>query len=174
MRNNRGPGLFQGMDPLDQNRPVEIRDIIKSDSDRLFIVDPECYIIFTGETTDDIKPFIRIGNWSDMPVELVPLIENIIITDGLVGNPSHEQFNIDVRHLPHNRYIGSRGTVQRFPQLPEDIRPGPHQRIDRGHREGPPGVLERGKTYRTRTSSSACSTGTATSRRSSTRTRSST
>jgi hypothetical protein len=102
------------MDPLDQNGPMEIRDIIKSDSDRLFIVDPECYIIFTGETTDDIKPFIRIGNWNDMPVELVPLIENIIITDSLIGNPAHEQFNIEVRHLPENRYIGSRGIVQKF------------------------------------------------------------
>ncbi len=93
---------------------MEIKDIIKSDSDRLFIVDPECYIIFTGETTDDIKPFIRIGNWNDMPVELIPLIENIIITDSLIGNPAHEQFNIDVRHLPENRYIGSKTVVRKF------------------------------------------------------------
>lgn len=93
---------------------MEIKDLIKSDGDRLFIVDPECYIIFTGETTDDIKPFIRIGNWNDMPVELVPLIENIIITDGLVGDPALEQFNIEVRRLPENRYIGSRGIVQKF------------------------------------------------------------
>ena len=93
---------------------MEIQDIIKIDSDRLFIVDPECYILFTGETTDDIKPFIRIGNWNDMPVELIPLIENIIITDGLIGNPAHEQFNIDVRNLPENRYIGSRGIVKKF------------------------------------------------------------
>lgn len=93
---------------------MEIKDIIKSDSDRLFIVDPECYIIFTGETTDDIKPFIRIGTWNDLPVELIPLIENIIITDSLIGNPAHEQFNIDVRHLPENRYIGSRAVVRKF------------------------------------------------------------
>lgn len=93
---------------------MEIKDIIKSDSDRLFIVDPECYIIFTGETTDDIKPFIRIGTWNDMPVELIPLIENIIIADSLIGNPAHEQFNIDVRHLPENRYIGSRAVVRKF------------------------------------------------------------
>ncbi|MBN1495755.1 MAG: hypothetical protein JXA07_03240 [Spirochaetes bacterium] len=93
---------------------MEIHDIIKADSDRLFIVDHECYIIFTGETTDDIKPFIRIGNWIDMPVELIPLIENIIVTDGLIGNPAHEQFNIDVRDLPENRYIGSRGIVKKF------------------------------------------------------------
>ncbi len=93
---------------------MEIKDIIKTDSDRLFIVDPECYIIFTGETTDDIKPFIRIGNWNDMPVELIPLIENIIITDSLIGNPAHEQFNIDVRHLPENRYIGSKAVVRKY------------------------------------------------------------
>ena len=93
---------------------MEIKDLIKSDDDRLFIVDPECYIIFTGETTDDIKPFIRIGNWNDMPVELIPLIENVIITDSLIGNPAHEQFNIDVRHLPENRYIGSRIIVNKF------------------------------------------------------------
>jgi hypothetical protein len=93
---------------------MEIKDIIKSDADRLFIVDPECYVIFTGESTDDIQPFIRIGNWIDMPVALIPLIENIIITDSLIGNPSHEQFNIDVRRLVSNRYIGSRATVSKF------------------------------------------------------------
>ncbi len=91
-----------------------IRDIIRSEVDRLFIVDPECYIVFTGETTDDLKPFIRIGNWRDMPVGLIPLIENIIITDSLIGDPAHEQFNIDVRHLGDNRYIGEEGIVNRF------------------------------------------------------------
>jgi len=93
---------------------MEIRDIIQSDRDRLFIVDPECYIIFTGDSTQDEQPFIRIGNWQDMPVELIPLIENIIITDGIPGNPSHEQFNIDVRNLGKNRYIGSENIVRRF------------------------------------------------------------
>jgi hypothetical protein len=93
---------------------MEIKDIIKTDADRLFIVDPECYIIFTGESKDDIQPFIRIGNWMDLPVKLIPLIENIIITDNLIGNPSHEQFNIDVRYLSTNRYIGGRSTVAKF------------------------------------------------------------
>src|SRR3990172_9044236 len=93
---------------------MEIKDIIKTDADRLFIVDPECYILFTGETKDDIQPFIRIGNWMDMPIELIPLVENIIITDSLIGNPSHEQFNIDVRYLSTNRYIGSRSIVVKF------------------------------------------------------------
>jgi hypothetical protein len=93
---------------------MELRDLIRQDSDRLFILDSECYIIFTGDTVEDEKPFIRIGNWINLPVELIPLIENIIITDLIVGNPSHEQFNIDVNYLSTNRYIGSELIVKRY------------------------------------------------------------
>ncbi len=100
------------------NRP-SLEDIIKSDEDRLFIVDPECYIIFTGVSVDDIQPFIRIGNWYDMPVEIIPLIENIIVTDRLIGNPSFEQFNIDITRLSTNRYIGSKSIINRFLQYQE-------------------------------------------------------
>lgn len=93
---------------------MEIKDIIKTDSDRLFVVDPECYIIYTGDSIDDEKPFIRIGNWSGMPAMLIPLIENIVITDAITGNPFIEQFNIDLTTLPSNRFIGSRHIVQRY------------------------------------------------------------
>ncbi|HOO71149.1 MAG TPA: hypothetical protein PK926_05240 [Spirochaetota bacterium] len=93
---------------------MEISDIIKSDQDRLFIVDPECYILYTGDTPEDQKPFIRIGNWINMPVELIPLVENIIISDSLVGNPSLEQFNIDIELLHENRYIGSKNIISRY------------------------------------------------------------
>ncbi|MCU0847861.1 MAG: hypothetical protein MUD12_08235 [Spirochaetes bacterium] len=93
---------------------MEIKDIIKTDSDRLFIVDPECFIIFTGDSIEDIRPFIRIGNWLNIPVELIPLIENIIITDHVIGNPAHEQFNIDITNLASNKYIGSRNIVKRY------------------------------------------------------------
>ena len=93
---------------------MELKDIIKKESDRLFIVDPECYIIYTGDSLQDEKPFIRIGNWMDLPVEAIPLIENIIITDLIIGNPAHEQFNIDVNSLATNRYIGSRNILRRY------------------------------------------------------------
>jgi hypothetical protein len=93
---------------------MELNDIIRKDSDRIFMVDPECFIIFTGSTLDDQQPFIRIGNWFDMPAGLIPLIENIIIPDRMIGNPAYEQFSIDVDYLPTNRYIGSRGLVKRF------------------------------------------------------------
>ncbi|MCU0843908.1 MAG: hypothetical protein MUC76_03165 [Spirochaetes bacterium] len=93
---------------------MEISDVIRQDGDRLFILDHDCYVIFTGDTVDDEKPFIRIGNWINLPVEIIPLIENIIVTDHLIGNPSYEQFNIDVNYLPTNRYIGSRPVVKRY------------------------------------------------------------
>jgi hypothetical protein len=91
-----------------------IGDIIRKESDRLFMVDRECYIIFTGTSLEDDRPFIRIGNYIDLPVEIIPLIENIVITDLLVGNPACEQFNIDIKQLPSNRYIGSRRVVSKY------------------------------------------------------------
>jgi len=93
---------------------MHLSDIIKSDQDRLFIVDTECFIIFTGESLNDDRPFIRIGTWYDLPVEIISLVENIIVSDKILGNPSYEQFNIDVRHLEANRYIGSESILKRF------------------------------------------------------------
>ncbi|MFW5769914.1 MAG: hypothetical protein ACOCX9_00615 [Spirochaetota bacterium] len=93
---------------------MDIHDIIKTDSDRIFVISPECYIIFTGDTLEDVQPFIRVGNSRSLPVRIVPLVENIIITDVMLGNPVNEQFNIDVQYLPSNRYIGSRLVVKKF------------------------------------------------------------
>jgi hypothetical protein len=93
---------------------MQLTDIIKNNSDRLFIVDTECFIIFTGGSLNDERPFIRIGTWYDLPVEIIPLVENIIVSDRILGNPSYEQFNIDVRHLEANRYIGGESILKRF------------------------------------------------------------
>ena len=93
---------------------MQITDIVRNNSDRLFIVDTECFIIFTGDSLNDEKPFIRIGTWYDLPVEIIPLVENIILSDKIIGNPSYEQFNIDVRNLETNRYIGGESILKRF------------------------------------------------------------
>ncbi len=93
---------------------MAFREIIRENSDRLFVVDTECFIIFTGSSINDDRPFIRIGTWYDLPVEIIPLIENIIITDRILGNPAHEQFNIDIRNLVANRYIGGESIIKRF------------------------------------------------------------
>ena len=93
---------------------MELADIIKEETDRLFIIDRECYIIYTGSSLDDEKPFIRIGNYRDLPAEIIPLVETIAIPDKAVGNPAHERFNIDVNHLTATRFIGSRPVVTRY------------------------------------------------------------
>ena len=93
---------------------MAFREIIRENADRLFVVDTECFIIFTGSSINDDRPFIRIGTWYDLPVEIIPLIENIIITDRILGNPAHEQFNIDIRNLSANRYIGGELILKRF------------------------------------------------------------
>lgn len=93
---------------------MQISDIIKDDNDRIFVIDPECFIIFTGDSLDDDRPFIRIGNYEHMPVTLIPLIENIIITDLIIGDPLLEQFNIDITNFDANRYIGTRAIINKY------------------------------------------------------------
>jgi len=93
---------------------MQLSDIIQNNSDRVFIVDTECFIIFTGVSLNDDRPFIRIGTWYDLPVEIIPLVENIIVSDRILGNPSYEQFNIDVRNFEENRYIGGESILKRF------------------------------------------------------------
>lgn len=93
---------------------MQISDLITKDSDRVFVVDHGCFIIYTGNSLSDTQPFIRIGNWPQMPVQLIDLIENIVITDELTGNPAMEQFNIDIGILSSNRYIGSHFTVKYY------------------------------------------------------------
>lgn len=93
---------------------MDFSSVIRTDNDRLFHVDEECYIICTGDSTEDEHPFIRIGNWEDMPAKLIPLIKNIVITDSLTGNPGCERFNIDPRHPEAICYIGSEEAVKPY------------------------------------------------------------
>lgn len=93
---------------------MEIKDLIKSEKDRIFVLDRECFIIFTGDDLTDEKPFIRIGTWTDLPSEIIPLTENIIITDNNIGTPTIEQFNINIRDLETNRYVGSNNIIENY------------------------------------------------------------
>jgi hypothetical protein len=99
----------------------EIRSIIASDHDRLFVVDHECCILYTGESTDDLNPFIRVGTWHRMPAEVVPLVENIIIPDQFFGDPLSEARNVDISRLRENRFIGSRQTLKRYLAFQKDV-----------------------------------------------------
>ncbi len=93
---------------------MDIRTIIRNDAERLLTVDRECCLIYTGDTPGEPRPFIRIGTWKGMPPALVPMIDTIILPEGLVGNPAHECLNMDVRDPRNNHYIGLSHTIRGF------------------------------------------------------------
>ncbi|RKX99690.1 MAG: hypothetical protein DRP54_06795, partial [Spirochaetes bacterium] len=74
--------------------------------ERVFQLDNECYIIYTGSGPDDLKPFLRIGNKPHLDEELISNIGNIIVTDLYTGNPVYEKYNIDLEKIHQNCYVG--------------------------------------------------------------------
>jgi hypothetical protein len=79
---------------------------------RVFRIDDECYIIYLGSGSDDIKPFLRIGNsilLSDR--NIIANIFNIVITESYTGNPAYESSNLNISDLQSNRYVGENSTV---------------------------------------------------------------
>lgn len=97
---------------MDTTRSID--ELITSEELRLFVLDRECYVLYTGDELKDPRPFIRIGTWKDLPTALIPHIENIILPDSTVGDPSIEQFQIDLETINENRYIGSRSATDSF------------------------------------------------------------
>lgn len=95
-----------------------IKDIIKKAQDRLFRVDKECYIIYTGNSLTDIGPFVRMGNSGWLPPELRPLVHSVIVTDLL-------SFNIDLELSvfrngpPTKKYIGEEEPLRKALDLLE-------------------------------------------------------
>ena len=82
-----------------------IRDVIKKDEDRLFRVDRGCYIIYTGNTPSDRRPFVRMGNSGWLPSELKSLIGNVIVTNLLPYDPVLELSGFG-NGSSRKRYIG--------------------------------------------------------------------
>jgi len=75
-------------------------------TERVFQLDNECYLIYTGSGPDDLKPFLRIGNKPHLDEELISNIGNIIVTDLYTGNPVYEKYNIDLEKIHQNCYVG--------------------------------------------------------------------
>ncbi|MGQ9631918.1 MAG: hypothetical protein ACUVXI_16645 [bacterium] len=90
----------------------KLSDIITRVEDRVFHIDRECYIVFTGNSPFDYKPFVRIGNSRRLPGELIDLIQKIIVTDSLTGDITLERSNMN-RSVQENQYIGSEETIDR-------------------------------------------------------------
>ncbi len=81
---------------------------------RVFRIDDECYIIYLGTSSDDIKPFLRIGNSKNLEDKITSNIYNIVITESYTGNPAYEPYNLNISDLHSNRYVGENSTVDKL------------------------------------------------------------
>ena len=81
---------------------------------RVFRIDDECYIIYLGTGSDDIKPFLRIGNPKNIEDKITSNIYNIVITESYTGNPAYEPYNLNISDLHSNRYVGENSTVDKL------------------------------------------------------------
>ncbi|MFP4374426.1 MAG: hypothetical protein ACLFPO_08845 [Spirochaetaceae bacterium] len=81
---------------------------------RVFHLDDECYVLYLGRSTDDYKPFLRVGTSHDLPAEVRPLVYSVVVTDLLPGSPLLEQANVPPGYGEEFRYIGDPDTVERF------------------------------------------------------------
>ncbi len=82
--------------------------------ERVFRIDDECYIVYLGSDIEDYKPFLRIGNSKKLKDEVISNTHNIVVTESYTGNPVLEPQNLNKLDLHANRYVGEKGTVDRF------------------------------------------------------------
>lgn len=89
----------------------------RTQEERVFRIDDECYIIYLGSDKDDLKPFLRIGNSQRITPYVVKGTYNIVITDSLTGNPALEPENMNRENSKENRYVGDKkitASLQKF------------------------------------------------------------
>lgn len=86
--------------------PLELRG-----QDRVFQVDRDTVLIYTGLHLEDIKPFARIGASSELPLGYINFIENILLPERHLWNIGLEEMwlrgalNFGVSKI---RYVGSK------------------------------------------------------------------
>jgi hypothetical protein len=59
-------------------------------SDRVYRLDRDCLLVYTGRDARDARPFLRIGTGQSMPPELLKHIENVVLTEQELGNAAQE------------------------------------------------------------------------------------
>lgn len=59
-------------------------------SDRVYRLDRDCLLVYTGRDPRDARPFLRIGTGQSMPAELLKHIENVVLTEQELGNAAQE------------------------------------------------------------------------------------
>ena len=82
-----------------------------NESQRVFQLGPECYIIYLGSDQDDDDPFLRIGNSTDLPELLHKLTSKIVLTSSYTGNPFQE---VEYARQHKLSYLGDVDVIEHF------------------------------------------------------------
>lgn len=100
--------------------------------DRVFQVDRDTLILFTGRDRRDIRPFVRVGAGTSVPTGLLRHIENVILAEKDPPNAATETAWIHATMADGNeviRYVGSKDIIQQIynfsgiPEMREDEKP---------------------------------------------------
>ncbi len=82
-----------------------------NESQRVFQLGPECYIVYLGSDRDDDDPFLRIGNSPDLPELLHKLTSKIVLTSSYTGNPFQE---VEYARRHKLSYLGDVDVIEHF------------------------------------------------------------
>ncbi len=70
---------------------MELENFSKDQQSRLFYIDQDCYVIYTGFHEHDEKPFLRLGYSNCLPDALFPHIQYSLVNDLVIGNLAEEK-----------------------------------------------------------------------------------
>ncbi len=86
-------------------------------SDRLFKIDRDTLIIYTGKEKNDLRPFLRIGAGLNPPAGLLGNIENVVLPEGNMWNVGLEVEWLDVALHESKEPIHYYGGKDRITQM---------------------------------------------------------
>lgn len=81
---------------------------------RVFQIDRECYVVYLGTDSRDLRPFLRIGTGQGIPEAARPEIGTVVVTPSLTGNPLLERASVEPAGSGFFRYLGDPVVTERY------------------------------------------------------------
>ncbi|GIX40625.1 MAG: hypothetical protein KatS3mg129_0358 [Leptospiraceae bacterium] len=92
-------------------RNIKINPLELRGNDRVFQIDRDTILIYTGLHLEDFRPFSRIGAGHDFPVSIIQLVENVLLPERHMWNVGIEEMwlrnSID-SGISKLKYVGSK------------------------------------------------------------------
>lgn len=92
-------------------KPNKINPLELRGNDRVFQIDRDTILIYTGLTLDDFRPFSRIGASHNFPASILQFVENVLLPERHLWNVGLEEMwlrNSIEMGISKIRYVGSK------------------------------------------------------------------